>query len=209
MEKCKAASAENAISGFKASGVVPFNPGAIPDYAFFDSDAEPNSVPNSSTSSTMPSLSQGTIENEPVPGTSTGKTSDNWTPSRILKDISPIPQKLIEARKRSKQVGKLLTSDEHITTRRSKEKKKEMKENKRTIKQEKNIAEIVEKNTHKPRKYENEKLSDKSLYVVLMKSSQYYVTHRQMKTRKMKQITVLSAAKIIIVPVLLKIGFSV
>lgn len=146
----KAASAENAISGFKASGVVPFNPGAIPDYAFFDSDAEPNSVPNSSTSSTMPSLSQGTIENEPVPGTSTGKTSDNWTPSRILKDISPIPQKLIEARKRSKQVGKLLTSDEHITTRRSKEIEKEMKENKRTIKQEKNIAEIVEKKTHKP-----------------------------------------------------------
>lgn len=137
----KAASAENAISGFKTCGVTPFNPEAIPDYAFFDSLAEPNSRPYPPTSSRTTSLNQNSsaatilnqenIENEPIPGTSTEQNIDNvnWTPSKILKELSPIPQKLTEARKRSKQVGKLLTSNEHIAMRKIKEEEKRIKEN--------------------------------------------------------------------------------
>lgn len=56
---------------------------------------------------------------------------------RILKDISPIPQKIMEVRKRSKQVGKVLTSEEHIALRKDKENEKTLKEQRRKVKQEK------------------------------------------------------------------------
>ncbi|XP_035432885.2 uncharacterized protein LOC118264478 [Spodoptera frugiperda] len=138
----KAATAENAISGFRASGVFPFNPTAIPDYAFI-SDRPPDEVTNidsslpvstSVTSTTPPNFGE-TGENEPlaIPGTS----ADQWTPSRILKDISPIPQKIMEVRKRSKQVGKVLTSEEHIALRKDKENEKTLKGQRRKVKQEK------------------------------------------------------------------------
>lgn len=140
----KAASAENAISGFKATGVVPFDPTAIPDYAFIgDSTAIPNSLSVNPPTETLPDPTdmEENIENESLvtPGTSTEQNSsmDKWTPSRILKDISPIPQKVIEARKRSKQVGMLLTSENHITLRKTKEEEKIKKENKRKLRQEK------------------------------------------------------------------------
>ncbi|KAF9411049.1 hypothetical protein HW555_010051 [Spodoptera exigua] len=82
------------------------------------------------TSITPPNFRE-TGENEPlaIPGTS----ADQWTPSRILKDISPIPQKLMEVRKRSKQVGKLLTSEEHIALRKDKENEKTLKEHRRKV----------------------------------------------------------------------------
>ncbi|KAF9815503.1 hypothetical protein SFRURICE_019145 [Spodoptera frugiperda] len=148
----KAATAENAISGFRASGVFPFNPTAIPDYAFI-SDRPPDEVTNinsslpvstSVTSTTPPNFGE-TGENEPlaIPGTS----ADQWTPSRILKDISPIPQKIMEVRKRSKQVGKVLTSEEHIALRKDKENEKTLKEQRRKVKQEKKMIKPKDKKT--------------------------------------------------------------
>lgn len=38
----------------------------------------------------------------------------SYTPSRILQEISPVPLKLNEVRKRAKHVGTLLISEEHI-----------------------------------------------------------------------------------------------
>lgn len=67
----KVASAENAIAGFKATGVVPFNPSAIPEYAFLSSpvDMTPNlTVPQSSV--TVLSASETTPITDPIPSTS-------------------------------------------------------------------------------------------------------------------------------------------
>ncbi|XP_035431937.2 uncharacterized protein C01G6.5-like [Spodoptera frugiperda] len=66
---------------------------------------------------------------------------------RILKDISPIPQKIMEVRKRSKQVGKVLTSEEHIALRKDKENEKTLKEQRRKVKQEKKMIKPKDKKT--------------------------------------------------------------
>ncbi|KAH9638554.1 hypothetical protein HF086_000955 [Spodoptera exigua] len=89
-------------------------------------------------------------KNEPlaIPGTS----ADQWTPIRILKDISPIPQKPMEVRKRSEQVGKLLTSEEHIALRKDKENEKKLKKHRRKVKQEKNWLKDKKTDTNKNRK---------------------------------------------------------
>lgn len=163
----KAASSENAIAGFKATGVYPLNPEALPDYAFIQ-ESTSDSMNTSATQELSQCASAVDNEKEPAPGRSyesksetnhspeigskrskisvkTTKTSNlshsstpkkvssskdpDYTPSRILQDISPIPQKLIEVRKRAKQVGTLLTSEEHIKTRRNAAEKSQKKEN--------------------------------------------------------------------------------
>ncbi|KAJ8871576.1 hypothetical protein PR048_027902 [Dryococelus australis] len=64
----KACSVENGASGFRASGLVPFNPGAIPELAFLPSDcfqmAETETPAERSHCSFQPTNA------EPVPGTS-------------------------------------------------------------------------------------------------------------------------------------------
>ncbi|XP_046739416.1 uncharacterized protein LOC124407375 [Diprion similis] len=172
----KAASAENAITGFKATGVSPFNPSAIPDYAFTQEPRELTSTsqkdsPATITDSISTNLEQvSRISEEPVSESvtvseqtfcaeehrisnanpemfpkkspsenmisgsqvavmlsSTSRTPPNkndvpdLTPTRILMEISPVAQKVFEVRKRAKQVGTLLTSEEHIQMRKCKE----------------------------------------------------------------------------------------
>lgn len=180
----KAAAAENAISGFRATGVYPFNPDAIPDYAFSQESvkflsetsieraratslppvtratpspplalatpspplaaAEDKSTPNCSFSQSRllnfspelvpkkpkPSLKIATLSDisdkmPGIPNVLPSQNADNkvqdLTPSRILQEISPIPQKLLEVRKRAKQVGILLTSEEHMEARKNAE----------------------------------------------------------------------------------------
>ncbi|XP_046739568.1 uncharacterized protein LOC124407470 [Diprion similis] len=182
----KAASAENAITGFKATGVSPFNPSAIPDYAFTQEPRELTSTsqkdsPATITDSISTNLEQvSRISEEPVSESvtvseqtfcaeehrisnanpemfpkksptenmissgsqvaamlsSTSRTPPNkndvpdLTPTRILMEISPVSQKVFEVRKRAKQVGTLLTSEEHIQMRKCKE---DMKYAKRMI----------------------------------------------------------------------------
>lgn len=55
----------------------------------------------------------------------------DYTPTQILQELTPIPQKLIETRKRAKQVGTLLTSEEHINARKCAAEKSVKKENKK------------------------------------------------------------------------------
>lgn len=78
-----------------------------------------------------------TIEsNVSKPGTPKERPLNNdpdSTPSRILQDISPIPQRLAEIRKRAKQVGTLMTSEAHISARKCAEEKKREQENTRKI----------------------------------------------------------------------------
>ncbi|KAH9629507.1 hypothetical protein HF086_015837, partial [Spodoptera exigua] len=130
---------------------------SITDYAFIN-DRPPDGVTNihlslpvstSVTSITPPNFRE-TGKNEPlaIPGTS----ADQWTPFRILKDISPIPQKPMEVRKRSEQVGKLLTSEEQIALRKDKENEKKLKKHRRKVKQEKKWLKDKKTDTNKNRK---------------------------------------------------------
>ncbi|KAI4462014.1 hypothetical protein MML48_5g00018667 [Holotrichia oblita] len=54
------------------------------------------------------------------------KPDKEFTRSEILKEISPISQRVVEARKRAKQVGIPLTSECHIKLRKAKEQEKKM-----------------------------------------------------------------------------------
>lgn len=207
----KAATAENAISGFKACGVFQFNPAAIPDYAFMSDSAETNTHPSVpiSTNINIPNNSSNfgeTIQNESlaIPGTS----AEQVTPSRILKDLSPIPHKIIEARKRSKQVGQLLTSEEHITIRKNKEEEKCLKEQRRKIKEEKNNIKPKDKKTEK-KKLENEKLLGVlAKAVTLISMNLHFVIRHSKMIKKTRPSTVLDAEKIISRLVLSKTGSS-
>ncbi|CAK1595578.1 unnamed protein product [Parnassius mnemosyne] len=198
----KAASAENAIAGFKATGVHPFNPSAIPDYAFTQElTQQVSKSQNECTATVMVEEQEENTSNiasanlEPVPNTfevrqdislaiaepnssverivlnaspemitrrpkklfATAsaavikKMSEQFpprsdlsdqTPTRILKQISPVPQKIIEVRKRAKQVGMLLTSENHIKTRKFKgalKKSREQKNFEKDVKKERKI----------------------------------------------------------------------
>lgn len=166
----KAASAENAISGFKATGVYPFNPEAVPDYAFsiqesqgvsstnsiaratpnptitavqYDEDGSisdcfrdtrrdtsysPEIVPRKSRTS----LNTAIVSNCSEPNTPkklSFNNDSNYTPSQILKEISPVPQTVNDVRKRAKQVATLLTSEAHINVRKCIAEKSAKKEN--------------------------------------------------------------------------------
>ncbi|CAB3256886.1 unnamed protein product [Arctia plantaginis] len=200
----KAASAENAISGFRATGVYPLNPEAIPDYAYIqdpihnlpstpisrkdshsnnsaveDNDDvfipstsnEPNRDPSYSPEMVprkpKTSLNAATVSKVSKPSTPKEGTSGNianYTPSRILQEISPIPQKLIEVRKRAKQVGTLLTSEEHINARKcvaektlKKEIKKEKEPKKCTVNKKKVIQKLSDNSDDVPLKILAEK----------------------------------------------------
>ncbi|KAJ0170055.1 hypothetical protein K1T71_014661 [Dendrolimus kikuchii] len=150
--------ASNAIAGFKATGVYPYNPGVVPDYVFIQEPAGvstgtsvarvlPQSTsavedneeapipgysyePRRDTSysfeivSTKPKASVNTTSMSNVSNPSTSKEvsfnkNPDYTLTRILQKISPTPQKIIQVRKRAKQIGTLLTSEEHINARKN------------------------------------------------------------------------------------------
>lgn len=73
------------------------------------------------------------------------KPDEQLTPSQILKEISPIPQKLVETRKRAKQIGILLTSKTHIEVRKAKEEQKIAKEERLRTKKDKLIIKKEDK----------------------------------------------------------------
>lgn len=135
----KSATSANATSGFRATGVFPGNPGAIPEYAFTTQSTSVSEIldPEPSTSGTQ----------EP--------SVDKPTPTRILNQISPLPRKLYEVRKRAEQVSILLTSEDHIEKRKTKEKEKADKENRPKrpmIKQQENKTEKCKEKTITKRK---------------------------------------------------------
>lgn len=109
----KSATSGNATLGFKAAGVFPFNP-AIPVYAI-SGNIDPPTETNIEHATTTQSVADS------GPSTST-QMIDLPTPTRILQEVSPLLVKLNEVRKRAKQVSILLTSEDHIEKRKTKEK---------------------------------------------------------------------------------------
>ncbi|KAI4470783.1 hypothetical protein MML48_1g14908 [Holotrichia oblita] len=133
----KSATPQNAISAFRATGIYPLNPSAIPDYAFCLAQdhvlRNANKIQQKSPSKLCSALDlPGTSHDLPSMFSHPPLESDTTiekkeTPSKILQDISIVPLKT-PARKRAKQVATLLTSPEHILNRKVKEHEKMQKE---------------------------------------------------------------------------------
>lgn len=127
----KAASIENATSGFKATGVFPLNPNAIPEYAF---RTNPEVFAKRHQDDQTEGIQSNTVSEEPIPNTSKTQTPfEKPTPTKVLHEVSPLPKNFQEVRKRAKHVSILLTSPEHIEKRKIKEKEKTEKEEKSKI----------------------------------------------------------------------------
>lgn len=127
----KSKSQRNASSGFNSTGIYPFNPSIIPDYAFisdFYEDQNKGPIqPDVSNESHIPER-VGRESKSPQPGTSKSVTDTIETPSKFLCELSPVPEIDNTARKRAKQVAEILTSKESIKERKQKiEKKQKLK----------------------------------------------------------------------------------
>lgn len=100
----KAATVGNATSGFKACGIFPLNPNAIPDH-FFDASDLIEEAPATVLAT----------QSSPKPSTSRqGAMSPKETPTKLLEESKPIPKLPISTVKR-KQVACVLTSPENLT----------------------------------------------------------------------------------------------
>lgn len=118
----KAATTQNGSSGFKATGILPFNRDILPDYAFCVEGTQPKVVKHTSPETKASTRSTDGLEVQP--SCSKEAADDYTTPSKILSDLAPpIPEKITAVKKRSKQVAAILTSPEHLESRKEKDKK--------------------------------------------------------------------------------------
>ncbi|KAG5892041.1 hypothetical protein JTB14_029671 [Gonioctena quinquepunctata] len=62
------------------------------------------------------------------------QTANEITPSKVLNLISPVPERVLQVRRRAKHVGTSLTPEEHINKRKSNEEEKENEQMKKLIK---------------------------------------------------------------------------
>lgn len=147
----KSATVENATSGFRSTGIMPFNPTVVPDYAFTPVQNTPEkgtstnresiatsvskvqeSTPQSS--STAEEVTSTSTPREPGPSQQSTFANKKETPSKFLMELSPVASKVEVVRKRAKQVTTVLTSTKHLDLCKEKEQKKETAEKKRLSK---------------------------------------------------------------------------
>lgn len=110
----KAASVETGVSAFRATGIFPLNPDAIPEHFFAISDSMLPCAANEITSagknkSPLKKVSEGPTL---LPSTSSSgqkSVSSEETPSKVLNDLSPVPVLLKINKKRKKQSAEVLT----------------------------------------------------------------------------------------------------
>ncbi|CAH1987731.1 unnamed protein product [Acanthoscelides obtectus] len=129
----KSATVSNAVAAFKATGIVPFNPEAIPDEAFLSETTDVQDNVNNCNNNEQEITTQASILDHPQPGCSKDSLpppesppKNNLTPGKMLNNISPIPctsTPVQQVRKRSKQVASILNSAESITNKKSKQEK--------------------------------------------------------------------------------------
>lgn len=105
-----------------------------------------NDQPTKFCDSDAISLQHNTPTKQPEQSTSSAVQDNEETPSKFLNEISPIPIKVYKAKKRSKHVARVLTSQSHINHRKECEEKnkkklekKQEKLLKKSIKQEKQL----------------------------------------------------------------------
>lgn len=104
----KSASVSNAVSGFKATGIYPYDPSIIPEHCFNISDTLCAHVPVSN-----PVLPEETAAAEIFNNSATNSQLKlKETPSRLLREIAPVPTIPINTSRR-KQSAMILTSPEN------------------------------------------------------------------------------------------------
>ena len=100
----KSATPENAISGFRGTGIFPLNPNAVPEYAFVEVEQTTHESQNIGEvpeccrlDSSVENIGQSTGQ-QAVQRAMTPQPSCSWqnvselTPSKLLKKISPVPK---------------------------------------------------------------------------------------------------------------------
>lgn len=108
----KSASVQNAVSGFKSTGIMPFNPRAIPEHAFLlQSPSEPLNVsaelPRPKSPEPGPSGIQHISNKTPEKATAASEI----TPGKALDLVSPVPVIASAVRKVRKQISGVLSSE--------------------------------------------------------------------------------------------------
>lgn len=132
----KSATVENGMSGFRATGIAPFNPVAIPEYAYvtirmeLDSAATPSPNLNTTPLRTNPANTT-TRSPSPQPGCShhADVLIDDITPGKLLDDISPVPKTsaAVTVKKRGRQLATILNTSEKIHLQKEKNRLKKQK----------------------------------------------------------------------------------
>lgn len=120
----KSATVENGMSGFRATGISPFNQDAIPDYAFVEIEYSSEVLqPQSSNSTDLP---QTTSRSSPQPGCShyldpptAVEDISEVTPGKLLNRISPVPKTSVSVavKKRGRQLATILNTSQNILVR--------------------------------------------------------------------------------------------
>lgn len=192
----KAASVQNATSGFKAAGIYPFNPQSIPDYAYGGTD-----VGIQETSAKMlcqeeeritppqPSTSRAAdLADEPVVQTQTS-TPPKITPGKALDIVSPIPAAaVLDAKRKGGKLAEILNNAEAIERRKRNQEHKQVKLNKTkggikaaktpvVSKKGKFTAKTVPKGKQKTLKLQVDESSDEDLSLSLHDSSSDLENH--------------------------------
>lgn len=148
----KSASVQNALSAFKSTGIVPFDPSVIPDYAYLciindSANDRPDSLTEiDSISEPNPLIICNNDISESTPSTSRQQDHSEITPGKALDQISPVPvinpKKVLSVRRKI-VASSVLTSSEHIKFRKEKflqrSKKQKIVEPKKQTKAKKSI----------------------------------------------------------------------
>lgn len=114
----RAATVQNAISGFDATGIYPFNRNKIPDYFF---EIHDNSVANNTQENLPQDFFENDdnyvflFENENENISNDGNVNDE-TPSKFLHEVAPVPMIPINQSKRKMSARILVDSDDNSVT---------------------------------------------------------------------------------------------
>ncbi|KAJ8939879.1 hypothetical protein NQ318_023219 [Aromia moschata] len=139
----KSATVNNAASAFRATGIVPFNPLAIPDYAFLTEhanvDIHETEVQNEAAmevqnEAAMEVQNEAAMEeqnevgmeeqHEPRAESPNKKTPEKCTPGKMLDNISPVPvvsASMNSVRRRGKHLAEILTESQTIVEKKIKQ----------------------------------------------------------------------------------------
>lgn len=135
------ATVNNAVSAFRPTRIVPFNPNAIPDYAFLTkqlnvaNEQPENWQPNSSTD---------------FPNTTNVAEEQSVTSGKAITDISFQPVLTPTTRKAPTNLTGVLTSPEYIKFRREKDSKKKTTKPNPQRKNAKNMHDFSSSNSDDP-----------------------------------------------------------
>lgn len=107
----KAATVQNALSGFRSTGIMPFNPSAIPDHAFLMECATQNfEVGTEQQRPQSPQPGPSGIQNVHNKTPEKSVSVDNITPGKALDLDSPVPVVTPAIKKARRQITGVLSS---------------------------------------------------------------------------------------------------